>query len=179
MANNDDDDRRTATDDPQRAHAIATARDMVQTHGATHECAEWLHAGACALCDRIYRTLVVGDVVHVARECGGNPLDSHAVVVQIYDRQRQRGDQSGVMLLFRNGFYDGFSPEDVDLFGVTLERHEPTLARYTFVISMDLIADYRAGRFAAVWTPGCDCEQNGQTDPEYHASDCTWRMRTT
>jgi hypothetical protein len=33
-------------------------------------------------------------------------------------------------------------------------------------------------RYGREKTPGCDCEQNGQTDPEYHASDCTWRMRT-
>jgi hypothetical protein len=24
-------------------------------------------------------------------------------------------------------------------------------------------------------TPGCDCDQNGNPDLEYHASDCNWR----
>lgn len=25
-------------------------------------------------------------------------------------------------------------------------------------------------------TPGCDCEQSGNPDPAYHASDCVWRL---
>jgi hypothetical protein len=24
-------------------------------------------------------------------------------------------------------------------------------------------------------TPGCDCDQHGNPDPAYHATDCTWR----
>jgi hypothetical protein len=27
-----------------------------------------------------------------------------------------------------------------------------------------------------VMTPGCDCGEDGNSDPEYHASDCNWRV---
>jgi hypothetical protein len=139
------------TDDHHRGLARANARRLVQEHGATHECNEWLHDGACELCDVVYMPLRVGDVVDVARACGNNAPHSVAVVVQIYDREPQGSDRSGATLLFRNGFADGFSPADLTVFGVTFLYHHAALASYAFESIMRLDADRRAGRFVAVW----------------------------
>jgi hypothetical protein len=149
LAINDD---RITTDDPQRAQVIATARRMVRDHGATHACPEWLHAGRCAVCDRVAMPYRVGDVVRVARACGHNAPGCHAVVVELYDRERQRGDQSGATLLMPDGFADGFSPDDLAIFGVTFVRHVVALEAYVFRSLVFLENDFHAGRFDEAWT---------------------------
>jgi hypothetical protein len=148
-----------ATDDEQitddttaaRAHAVAAARRMVREHNAGHKCHEWLDGGRCAVCDRVAMPYRVGDVVRVARECGGNAPGSHAVVIQLYDRERQRGDQSGATLLFPNGFADGFSPDDLAIFGVTFVRHVDALEAYAWRNVGQVDADFRAGHFDEAW----------------------------
>jgi hypothetical protein len=92
--------------------------------------------------------LVVGDVVRVWRRCMGNPVASPALVVEIYDI----GAGPSPTLLFPNGSQDGFSPHDLEVFGVARIGHVPELAGYRFAGAMQVEADWRAGRFAAAWS---------------------------
>lgn len=92
-------------------------------------------------------TLKVGDVAQVGRPCMGNAAGARAVVVEIYDL----GDGPSPSLLFQNGAHDGFSPRDLELFRVHVVAHDPELSRYQFTTATRLYADWRQGRFAAVW----------------------------
>jgi hypothetical protein len=92
-------------------------------------------------------SLCVGDLVRVGKASGVNPVGARAVVVEAYTI----GDRSGWALLFADGQHDGFSPEDLDLFEVVKIGHEPSVADYQFTSAVRLLADWRAGRFAAVW----------------------------
>lgn len=91
--------------------------------------------------------LRVGDLVTVAKASGVNAAHVRAVVVEAYTL----GGRDGWMLLFEDGRYDGFSPEDCATFGVAKAGCEPTIARYYFTNVTRLTADYRAGRFAAAF----------------------------
>jgi len=100
------------------------------------------------------RPLRVGDVVTVGRAVLDNAPHAIAVVVEVYDRRGfdARGGQ-GVTLLFESGSFDGFSPDDLDLWHVVRTGHNPDVARYVWTSASRLSADWAAGRFAAVWQP--------------------------
>jgi len=103
--------------------------------------------------------LVVGDVVRVGRPCMGNEAGAAAVVVEVYELERR----PGWALLFANGNYDGFSPADLALFEVAHIGRADGLADYHFKNASALHADWRAGRFAAVWRH----KQAAQGDSQY------------
>jgi hypothetical protein len=96
-------------------------------------------------------SLRIGDVVRVSRACLGNPERSLALVVEVYPRA-WRGDDQGVTLQFENGSADGFSSEDLALWGVARVGHVPHLARYEWRSASQLDQDFRRGMFAVVWT---------------------------
>lgn len=98
------------------------------------------------------RRLRVGDVVVVERACMRNHPRARALVVEEYDRGDTEGGRYGVTLLFENGEFDGFSPTDVEIFGVVYVAHNPKLAAYKFVNVTRLESDYHRGVFAAAFT---------------------------
>jgi hypothetical protein len=77
-----------------------------------------------------------------------NPAEARAVIVELYTL----GGRPGWSLLFADGQHDGFAPEDCSLFGVEKIGHEPSVASYQFTGAVRLFADWRAGRFAKVWS---------------------------
>lgn len=92
--------------------------------------------------------LRVGDLVRVARSCMGNLEGALALVVERYDRAAMRvGSGIGTTLLFPNGAHDGFSPKDLDVFGVTRVRHLPAFAKYRWASSMRLAYEFTNGHF--------------------------------
>ena len=93
-------------------------------------------------------TVRVGDTVLVSRRTLNNPAGSIGVCVETY----QLDGRPGASFLFPNGAYDGFSERDTELFGVRPLDHEASVADYTFISAPRLFADFRAGRFAAVWS---------------------------
>jgi hypothetical protein len=97
-------------------------------------------------------TFRVGDVVRVGRACMENDPGALALVIEIYDRRRNRiGDGLGATLLFPNGAFCGFAPEELPLFHVTFDHHVAALASYEFQNAFRVDVDMRAGRFAAAW----------------------------
>jgi len=93
--------------------------------------------------------LQVGDLVTVARPCMGNVENARAVVVETYDRgEVPDADRHGATLLFPDGSFDGFSPEDVRLWGVVKVGHCDALTSYRFVSAGRLAFDFTEGRFA-------------------------------
>lgn len=79
----------------------------------------------------------------------------------------------------------GLVPDGCRLLELSITPNSALVVRYEVFIDLDrleLFAD--AMKATAVearepLTPGCDCEQMNNPDPEYHASDCEWRMSTT
>ena len=97
-------------------------------------------------------SLIVGDVVTLARDCMGNAPGVRAVVVELYDRSRYAVDEGlGVTLLFPDGRFDGFSPADRSIWGVRYVGHCPEVADYRFLSAVRLTWDFMRGRFGRVW----------------------------
>jgi len=87
---------------------------------------------------------VVGDVVLVAKRSGVNAAGAVGVVVEQY----RLANRDGWTILFRDGRYDGFSPDDCDLFGVCKFAHAQSIADYQFKNAVRLAYDFEASRFA-------------------------------
>ncbi|MBD1389453.1 hypothetical protein IC617_08440 [Neiella sp. HB171785] len=81
------------------------------------------------MANHLHQRFPVGAVVKLAKPCMGNPAGSLAFV---YENYRLGASRQGISLLFANGKYDGFGPECVALFGLTLVRIESTLQDYQF-----------------------------------------------
>ena len=147
--------RRRATESERiakrRAANTATARQLYQEHGAAHDCRLWLRDGRCEVCDRVFMAFRVGDIVRVAHAIGENLPHTCALVIELYDRAGYGGDRTGALLLFPDGFIDGFSPDDCQTCGVVFDHHVAALADYDFRSVSYTAADLRAGRFAAAW----------------------------
>lgn len=90
----------------------------------------------------------VGDIVTVGRQCLNNPAGVRAVVVEVYDRGK---GSEGIGLLFPNGSYDGFSPDDCEMWNVQRVEHSPLYEAYEFKSVLRLDRDWRAGLFDGVW----------------------------
>jgi hypothetical protein len=88
------------------------------------------------------RPLVVGDVVKCKRFILGNEPGTEGVVYEMY----AIGESHGVSVIFANGEYDGFAPDEQALF---LERvgHDEWLSGYKFENVMKLSKDFDDGVF--------------------------------
>lgn len=101
--------------------------------------------------------LEVGDLVVVRMPCLGNPAHAPALVVEVYELSRR----PGYGLLFPNGAYDGFSPKDLHLWGVSFRASlGPPFSRYKFTNVMRLTKDFRAGMFDRAFHPEKEPEQS-------------------
>lgn len=88
--------------------------------------------------------LVVGSRVIAKMNTGVCTKGEHGIVYEVY----QRGTSSeGYGVIFQNGLYDGFSPEDVDLILRLTNKHHKQLAGYKFHNVLSLMNDYRRGLF--------------------------------
>ena len=94
------------------------------------------------------RAFGVGAVVIAKRDSGVCRAGERGVCYEVYDR----GDGTvGHGVLFERGGYDGFSPEDVELFleltGIVVAQLED----YQFEHVGGLLRDYRRGVFRAAF----------------------------
>lgn len=89
------------------------------------------------------RRLRVGDVVRLKRPCLNNTAGSYGVVYEEYDI----GDGPAVSIIFKNGWYDGFSPSDQDHFLSECVGRDSTVVGYQFDNVVRLSLDYQRGLF--------------------------------
>jgi hypothetical protein len=62
------------------------------------------------------------------------------------------GSRPGYSFIFEQGGYDGFSPEDIELFLEVTDVVFPSIASYTFENVTQLERDFHNGRFAEALT---------------------------
>lgn len=93
--------------------------------------------------------MIVGTIVELLVACLGNPAGTKGVVYEQYNL----GDGPAVSVIFKNGDYDGFSPDEQKSFlkevGIT---HDPDVANYKFKNVMILSRDFSAGKFKSVFS---------------------------
>lgn len=106
------------------------------------------------------RKLSVGDVVKITTKLSllGNDPGALGVVYEEYDL----GYGPGASVIFPNGEYDGFSPEEQR---AMLERvgHCKEVAGYQFDNVMRLSHDFQRGFFAPAFSPESDIERDRRT----------------
>lgn len=88
------------------------------------------------------RILQVGDVVELKVECMMNPIGTRGVVYETYDL----GDGPSASIIFENGEYCGFSPDEQNQMVNYLCR-QPLLTLYEFKNVMRLTMDFQNGVF--------------------------------
>lgn len=91
--------------------------------------------------------MLVGTIVKLKRECLGNPKDTKGVCYERYDRGK---GEEGVSIIFGNGKYDGFSPEEQKEILVPIGISED-LMNYEFKNVGKLIEDFGKGAFDVVF----------------------------
>ncbi len=91
----------------------------------------------------------VGGLVIAKRASGVCAAGERGVCYERY----QLGGRPGYSIVFQRGGYDGFSPDDVELFLEVTGRVCPEVADYSFTNVTQLDRDFRAGRFAAAFPP--------------------------
>ncbi len=64
------------------------------------------------------------------------------------------GGRPGYSFIFEKGRYDGFNPEDVEMFLTVTDTVCPTVTDYQFTNVTRLLRDFRLGRFAEAFPPG-------------------------
>jgi hypothetical protein len=114
----------------------------------------------------------VGDVLRVARATAVNPANARAVIVELYELY----GRPGWSLLFEDGQHDGFSPRDCEVCGVAKIGHEASVADYQFKSAVRLLADWRDGLFAKVWSASSDSIE--ETDDEAIVARMVEEMRS-
>lgn len=87
--------------------------------------------------------LRVGSRVYCARACGIAAAEEPGIVYESYSL----GGRKGVSIIFQNGGYDGFSPEDCCAFILPEGSLCPNASSYRFANAMQLAADHRAKKF--------------------------------
>ena len=88
------------------------------------------------------KNLFVGMVVTLKVPCLGNQAGVKGVVYETY----YLGSRPGCSVIFRNGLYDGFSPEEQEKF-LEMVDVDRAVADYRFENVTQLCADYRQGFF--------------------------------
>jgi hypothetical protein len=71
----------------------------------------------------------------------------------VCDEVSTLGGRRGYSFLFEQGRYDGFIPEDVEMFLTVTDTVCPTVADYQFTNVTRLLRDFRLGRFADAFPP--------------------------
>jgi hypothetical protein len=91
----------------------------------------------------------VGTMLVAKKASGVCAAGEHGVCYELY----QLGGRPGYGIIFRGGGYDGFSPDDVELFLDVTGRVCPEVARYRFANVTRLAQDFRDGRLANAFPP--------------------------
>lgn len=91
----------------------------------------------------------VGSLVIAKRASGVNAASERGVCYEVY----QLGGRPGYSILFERGGYDGFSPQDVEMFLHATGQHCPAVADYRFANVTRLARDFAEGRFAEAFPP--------------------------
>jgi len=91
----------------------------------------------------------VGSQVIAKRASGVNASGERGVCYEVY----QLGGRPGYSIIFERGGYDGFSPQDVEMFLHVTGQHCPAVADYDFSNVTRLKRDFDEGRFAAAFPP--------------------------
>jgi hypothetical protein len=91
----------------------------------------------------------VGSQVIAKRASGVNTAGERGVCYEVY----QLGGRPGYSIIFERGGYDGFSPDDVEMFLTVTGQHCPAVADYHFSNVLRLQRDFEEGRFAAAFPP--------------------------
>lgn len=86
----------------------------------------------------------VGTLAIATRQSGVCDVGERGVWYQVYTL----GGRPGYSFILEKGRFDGFSPEDVEMFLTVTETVCPTVADYQFTNVMRLMRDFRLGRFA-------------------------------
>lgn len=103
--------------------------------------------------DSPHNQFPVGAVVVIARASAINRANEIGVVYEHY-----RIGHDGISIIFEGGGYDGFSPRDLEAFGVSrIAADEPIdtgAAKYRYRTANRLQADFQTGKFAAAFAWG-------------------------
>jgi hypothetical protein len=91
----------------------------------------------------------VGTVAIAKRASGICHVGERCVCYEVYTL----GGRPGYAFIFEKGAYDGFSPEDVDLFLRVTGTVCSTIAGYPFTNVGRLRRDFEQGRFAEAFPP--------------------------
>jgi len=86
----------------------------------------------------------VGTIAIAKRDSGVCDAGERGVCYEVYTL----GGRPGYSFIFEKGRYDGFSPEDVEMFLTVTETVCPSVADYQFTNVMRLMRDFQWGRFA-------------------------------
>ena len=88
-------------------------------------------------------TLDIGDVVTLTTPCLGNKPGTRGIVFNRYSAFDDDG--WGVQIIFENGEYDGFSPEEQDSFLNFETSDVPDYRNYIFKNVMQVTKDFNTG----------------------------------
>jgi hypothetical protein len=91
----------------------------------------------------------VGTLVIAKRASGVCAAGERGVCYELY----KLDGRPGYGILFQNGGYDGFSPDDVEMILDVTGRLCPDVADYSFANVTQLSRDFQAGRFAVAFPP--------------------------
>ncbi len=94
-----------------------------------------------------FPTVQVGSLAVAKRVSGVCDPGEVGVCYEVY----RLDGRAGYSFLFENGRYDGFSPEEVEMFLDLTGRVCEAVADYQFQNVIKLTRDHRAGRFAAAF----------------------------
>jgi len=101
---------------------------------------------------RVIPEISVGSVAIAKRSSGVCDPGDLGVCYEVYELD----GRPGYSFIFERGRYDGFSPEDVELF-LFICFTEPSIAGYEFTNVLQLVRDFCAGRFAAAFPVQASC----------------------
>lgn len=91
--------------------------------------------------------LQVGSLVTAKRTTGICDAGERGVCYECYTF----GNRPGWSIIFESGRYDGFSPEEVDMMLTINNGVCPDINSYEFKNVLNLMDDFRHGRFAAAF----------------------------
>lgn len=87
--------------------------------------------------------MLVGTIVKLKKDCLDNPPNTKGVCYERYDRGK---GEEGVSIIFENGKYDGFSPDEQREILVPIGISED-LMNYKFQNVGKVIEDFKKGIF--------------------------------
>ena len=84
--------------------------------------------------------LKLGQIVVATKETGVCNVGERGVVYEIYGRGKPGG--AGASIIFEQGLYDGFSPDEQDAMLKPLDLFDEAAQAYRFTNVMRLVSDY-------------------------------------